>query len=169
MTYALGPVKPHVKTAAELIGPMFGISTVYGFGFRELPTSDHPKGLALDFMTKDRTTGDALANYVIQHASELGVKYVIWWGRIWNPREGWDTYHLANKHYDHVHVSFNDQAGTNFTQTGFTPSGVTDVFGKLDDALRYLATPGSWKRIGMFVVGFLLVLLAVSRLMRKGS
>jgi hypothetical protein len=47
--YSLGAVKPWVAKAASIIGPKFGISSIGGVGSRPNP-SDHPKGLALDFM-----------------------------------------------------------------------------------------------------------------------
>lgn len=119
MPYSLGPVKDHVRAAAETIGKKFGITTVLGVGLRA-HTSDHPLGLALDFMVgTDKAKGDALAEYVKSNASAYGVKYVIWYQRIWSveraaenwrsmPNRGNDT----ENHKDHVHVSFNAKPGT---------------------------------------------------------
>lgn len=132
MPYALGPVKEHVRAAAESIGPRFGITSILGVGLRP-NESDHPLGLALDFMTKDKAKGDALAEYVKANASAYGVKYVIWWGRIWSVArngEGWRGYVPPNggsddtsMHKDHVHVSFYSTPGTGVpTQT---PDGNT--------------------------------------------
>jgi hypothetical protein len=110
--YTLGPVKPWVNNAAYIIGPQFGIKTIYGWR-RTDPFPDHPSGHALDFMTPDRATGDALANYVIAHYQALGVKYLIWWHRYWSPATGWQAYtQTTNPHTDHVHVTFLDQPGT---------------------------------------------------------
>ncbi len=119
MAYSLGPVKPHVQAAAEEIGNKFDVKTIYGFGLRPSGTSDHPKGLALDFMVyKNRAQGDAIAAYCITNAKRLGIKYVIWWQAIWSPdraNEGWRP--MANRgsttanHYDHPHVSFNATTG----------------------------------------------------------
>ncbi|PGH10955.1 hypothetical protein AJ79_05201 [Helicocarpus griseus UAMH5409] len=51
-------------------------------------TSDHPKGLALDFMTEVRShKGQQLAEYVMRHAGGLKVKYVIWGQKIWDMGE----------------------------------------------------------------------------------
>lgn len=121
MPYALGPVKPHVRTAAEDIGKRFGITTILGVGLRA-NESDHPKGLALDFMTSDKAKGDSLANYVRANASAYGVTYVIWWGKIWSVArnsEGWRDYKsptglttVTALHQDHVHVSFSPTPGT---------------------------------------------------------
>lgn len=121
MPYALGPVKDHVRAAAESIGPKFGITSVLGVGLRA-NESDHPKGLALDFMTTDKAKGDALAEYVKSNASAYGVTYVIWWGKIWSVArngEGWRDYKsptglstVTAMHKDHVHVSFSPTPGT---------------------------------------------------------
>lgn len=121
MPYALGAVKDHVRAAAESIGPKFGITEILGVGLRD-NVSDHPLGLALDFMTKDKAKGDALAAYVKSNAAAYGVKYVIWWGQIWSVArnaEGWRPYTSPTglttttaMHKDHVHVSFYATPGT---------------------------------------------------------
>lgn len=105
--YDLGPVKPHVESAAYEIGPMFGISSIGGWRASD-PFPDHPSGLALDFMTSDRATGDALSAYVIANARRLRVKYIIWNHRTWNVTRGtWAPYtSTSNPHTDHVHVTF---------------------------------------------------------------
>ncbi|MFF1820455.1 hypothetical protein ACFVWG_24335 [Kribbella sp. NPDC058245] len=87
------------------------------------PTSDHPKGKACDVMVggdarkapAKRARGDAIANWTIQTAATTGVRYVIWYGRIWSARTGaWRPYNgggiynptdATGGHYDHVHVS----------------------------------------------------------------
>lgn len=124
---SVGNVKPHVLGFAIDVAGKYDVASVYGIGTRSGP-SDHPIGLALDFMLKpssglqigrasqgkwDANTGDAIFN-VVQHSWKEGnVKYVIWQQRIWeSPGDfsagkkmedrGGDT---AN-HYDHVHVSF---------------------------------------------------------------
>lgn len=71
-------------------------------------SSDHPDGLAIDFMVST-STGDALAAYVLENQSRFGVKYVIWRQR-YNDGGGWsymeDRGSSTANHYDHVHVSF---------------------------------------------------------------
>ncbi|MFB6724614.1 hypothetical protein ACFCV3_30840 [Kribbella sp. NPDC056345] len=87
------------------------------------PTSDHPKGKACDlFVGADarssaaaRSKGDRIANWTIQTAGTTGVRYLIWYGRIWSARTGqWKPYNgggvydpsnATGGHYDHVHVS----------------------------------------------------------------
>jgi hypothetical protein len=140
MPYALGAVRTHVRAAAEKIGPMFGITSILGVGLRA-NESDHPLGLALDFMTKDKAKGDALAEHVKTNASAYGVTYVIWWGKIWSVgrnAEGWRVYkHPAGLttdtalHKDHVHVSFNAQPGTGVPTQNETGTGSGGICGPL--------------------------------------
>jgi hypothetical protein len=108
----LGAVKPHVRAAARFLGCRFGEPTMYGVAGRA-GTSDHPAGLAVDFMV-DRATGDALAACALHNRNALGISYVIWRQRI-NFGNGWqlmeDRGGLTANHYDHVHVSFGRSGG----------------------------------------------------------
>lgn len=103
-SYDLGAVKPHVKAAAYELGHRFGIKKIIGWAVGEY---DHPRGLALDFMT---TSGQALADYAVANHVRLKVHYVIWNHRVWNTdriADGWHPYtDTPNPHTDHVHVSF---------------------------------------------------------------
>jgi hypothetical protein len=109
-TVGWGGVKRHVALAGDSLVARFGLNpvSIAGVGERALPTSDHPKGLALDFFV-DRRLGDELSTYVRAHRDNLAVTYVIWRQRIdngdgWRPMAGRGS-PTAN-HYDHVHVSF---------------------------------------------------------------
>jgi hypothetical protein len=114
---ALGPVKPHVKAAADAIAAQFGVKTMYGWRPVD-PFPDHPSGLAVDFMVSNlpngKAIGDGIANYVIQNGKALGVKYLIWYRRSYNISRGtWEPYNSSpNPHTDHVHVTWNASAGT---------------------------------------------------------
>jgi hypothetical protein len=108
----LGAVKSNVRTAAEQLGCTFGEPTMFGVAGRA-GTSDHPGGLAVDFMV-DRATGDRLAACALENMNTLGVKYVIWRQRInhgngWKPME--DRGGATANHFDHVHISFNRGSG----------------------------------------------------------
>lgn len=111
-TGGLGAVKPHVREAAGFFGCRFGKPTMLGVAGRGGP-SDHPGGLAIDFMI-DRATGDALAQCALNNMRALGVKYVIWRQRI-NYGSGWkpmsDRGGATANHFDHVHISFERGAG----------------------------------------------------------
>lgn len=90
-------VKPHVARAGYHLRQRFGVEDVGGVAKRPgNPSSDHPRGYALDFMV-DRSTGDALAAYAEEHSEALGIKYILW--------------RVAN-HYDHVHISFTKDPGS---------------------------------------------------------
>jgi hypothetical protein len=74
--YALGAVKPWVKTAAQEVGDKFDVSTIYGVGART-GDSDHPGGYALDFMVyADRAKGDEIYAYGKANWDRLGIKYM---------------------------------------------------------------------------------------------
>lgn len=73
---------------------------------------EHASGRAIDIMTSDVALGDAIADYLLAHASELNLYDIIWRQRIWTQErsgEGWrsmsDRGSATANHYDHVHVS----------------------------------------------------------------
>lgn len=109
--FDVGNVKPHVQKAADSFGGRFGITTIYGYSSTgSVPNSDHPKGLALDFMTSAKTDagkkrGDALAAALLAEKGTWGVTYVIWNKKI-NNGSGWEDYTGPRDHTDHVHASF---------------------------------------------------------------
>ncbi len=122
LTYADGAgsetfngLRPHAAWSARVIKNKFGIGTVYGKGARpNNPSSDHPRGLAADFVTS-RSQGDRVRDFVIANWRQLNVKYIIWEGRISTDRGR--TWRPASGHYDHVHVSFLDTP-VDFTYQG---------------------------------------------------
>lgn len=172
-TYALGAVKPHVRSAADDIGNRFDVSTIYGVGARA-GESDHPKGLALDFMVyKDKAKGDNISAYVKQHWGALAVKYEIWQQRIdegsgWKPMEdrGGDT---AN-HRDHVHVSFlNAASGPSYAgQLDATEAAAGGAAGGGGD-LSPLTRPETWIRVMEFIAGVVLVLVMLWPVIKSAS
>jgi hypothetical protein len=75
---------------------------------------EHSSGKALDIMTSDVSLGNAIAAFLQQHASELGLYDILWRQHIWTPvraSEGWrlfaDRGSATANHDDHVHVSVN--------------------------------------------------------------
>jgi len=83
---------------------------IHSFGGYRPGDMDHGSGNAVDAMISSRAQGDAVAEYVMAHAAELDVKYIIWRQRIWYPSSGtWrgmaDRGSITANHYDHVHVS----------------------------------------------------------------
>jgi hypothetical protein len=174
VAYKLGPVKPHVASAANSVGPQFGIKTIWGFGSGSVPGSDHPKGLALDYMINNipngKAVGDALANYLIANATALGIKYIIWYRREWSPSGGWKKYTGFNPHVDHVHASFNATPGTG-NATGATsvgnplvPDSVEQLKVLVNDigkSIEWITKPESLMRVGIFMGGAMLVFIAI--------
>ncbi|GAA1875252.1 hypothetical protein GCM10009836_65630 [Pseudonocardia ailaonensis] len=110
-TANLGAVKPWVSAAVKFLGCRFGQPQTLGVGSRG-NASDHPSGLAADFMV-NRSTGDALAACALRNKAALGISYVIWQQRI-NYGSGWqmmeDRGGATANHMDHVHISFASSA-----------------------------------------------------------
>jgi hypothetical protein len=81
-------------------------TVLHGRGARpNNPSSDHPKGLALDIMTRD----NAFANRIIQKFKTTpGAHYWIWNGRLGDVDRLWVHYAYTafGGHYDHVHLSW---------------------------------------------------------------
>lgn len=178
-TYLLGNVKPWVKTAADTLGAKYGIRTIYGIGPGSIAGSDHPKGLALDFMTSSKATGDALAADLIANAGPYAVKYIVWWKQSWNPERGtWAKYtSTTNPHYDHVHVSFKDKAGSG-TPTVVTPVGLPgqaelqSLLGIARDfnaIVQWFTKAENWRRIGIGAAGMALIGIGIIALLGKNS
>lgn len=171
-TYVLGAVKPNVKQAAYDAGNLFGITTILGVGARP-NKSDHPLGLALDFMTPGNSAkGDQVAQYFRDNAAKYGVTYVIWKQRIWNTGDAdWqamkDRGSVTANHFDHVHVSFKNVAVSN---AGIIPGipnpldslgGAANALQDLGKLVQFATDPHNWLRVVMFQVGALLIVLAL--------
>ncbi|WP_409492392.1 hypothetical protein [Amycolatopsis sp. cmx-11-12] len=107
----LAGTKPHVAQVGNHVKAKFGVKSVGGVAGRA-NASDHPSGLALDFMV-DAATGNAIADYLLANQKDFGVSYVIWRQR-YNDGSGWDTMEdrggATANHMDHVHVSFSKSA-----------------------------------------------------------
>jgi cytoskeletal protein RodZ len=112
----LAGTRPHVAQVGNHLRTLFAVSSVIGVSNRA-GTSDHPTGLALDFLV-DTATGNELAEYVLRNRTEFGVSYVIWRQR-YNDGSGWslleDRGSATANHYDHVHVSFRANADVSVT------------------------------------------------------
>ncbi len=106
---------------AHALGRSLGITNIGGYANRNTAPgkpSDHAKWRAYDFMVgTDRARGDRLVSEVIGRWYELGVKYVIWDGKIMtypgvarpytHPRVRLgERTNPTLEHRDHVHISF---------------------------------------------------------------
>lgn len=100
---------PNAISAYRAVCAEFPEVTSYG-GRRNDPGSDHNSGNAVDVMITG-ATGDRISEFLIQNASELNIKYIIWKQRIWMPGRGWsgmeDRGSATANHFDHVHISVN--------------------------------------------------------------
>ncbi len=99
---------PNAQRAYSAVRSAFGITTIGGL--RPGDPLDHGTGHAIDVMITSQAQGDAVAAFVLEHAAELNVKYVIWRQRSWKPERGaWrlmeDRGSITQNHFDHVHVS----------------------------------------------------------------
>ena len=175
MAYSLGPVKPHVKAAAEEVGNKFNVSRIYGFGQRPgNSTSDHPLGLALDYVSSG-SQGDAIASYVQANYQRLSVKYIIWEQRVWYPGKQWahmaDRGSISANHFDHVHVSFNatpgtggaviDQAGFDITDPLGAINGFIESMKGISSFFAWITKAENWIRIAGVVGGATLIMIAI--------
>jgi hypothetical protein len=122
---AYGGVMQHVAAAGDEIVRVFGPMPggIGGVGQRSGP-SDHPLGLALDFMTMSNVAlGTAVEQYIYDHAAQMSMKYNIFRQRIRYPGGGWsgmeDRGSPTANHMDHVHTSFMAIPG----QVGSGPGG----------------------------------------------
>lgn len=159
-TYALGAVKPWVRSAVQEVGDKFDISTVYGVGARPDATSDHPRGLASDFMVyKDRAKGDQVASYLKANWARLGIKYIIWYQRIdngkgWEPME--DRGGVTANHQDHVHASYTD-SGSGASYAGPTTDSEAAAGGGGGGSLSAFTSAETWIRVLEFIAGMALL------------
>ncbi|MEV1176625.1 lytic transglycosylase domain-containing protein [Nonomuraea sp. NPDC049784] len=117
-------ITPRMRVVRDQIKQLFRVP--YGIGCYRANGGikgggEHPLGRACDFMLSkggvmpsagEQARGDAIAAWVQANASRLGIYYIIWRRRIWNPsrsREGWrpmaDRGSITENHFDHVHVS----------------------------------------------------------------
>lgn len=116
---AAGAYTPAMTWLRDYARNQWGLSNIGGYADRNVAgtnkKSDHGSYRALDFMVgNDRAKGDQIANYVINNHDKFGVKYVIWYDRIWSPGRGWRPYRHPSgntsnptlQHRDHPHVSF---------------------------------------------------------------
>lgn len=131
-----GAPKGIVGNAAKLYGVIrdqWGFKSIGGYANRNIAgtnsKSDHATGHALDVMTaingdyKSEAAvkrGWQLAKWAQENAEHLGIKYVIYYDKIWSASkaaQGWRDYGHPGvnsggdtvQHRDHVHLSFNDK------------------------------------------------------------
>lgn len=179
-TFALPNVKPRVREIGNAVGNMFNVVNIGGWRPYDSISQDHPNGIALDYMVySDKAKGDAIAKYHVDNAASLGIKYIIWYRKSWNPSRGtWADYSgSSNPHTDHVHVSYLESASGSIP--GATNLGlknpVDDIISKLpvlkevEKMATFLNNPLVWRRAGIGALGILLALIAMSFIRRMNQ
>ncbi len=111
---------PQALRVGEMLRSAPGVTSIGGYrpgniAGTSTPT-DHASGKALDIMMKELSSKEGwdIANYIVNNAAELGVKYVIWDKQVWSARNSsWRPYshpgggsNATLDHRDHVHISF---------------------------------------------------------------
>jgi septal ring factor EnvC (AmiA/AmiB activator) len=106
----------NAKRLYGLVERIFDVHSIGGWRpYGSVPGSDHPRGRAIDVMTwSNRSLGWRIALWAVANRGALGVKYVIFNGRIWTRSRGWHGYRHPSdpcncnptlRHDDHVHIS----------------------------------------------------------------
>lgn len=102
--------KPQTQAVADAVEAQFGLKSFGTYAGHE-PTAD----LGLDIFV-DKATGDRVAAWLVENIERLGIDYVIWWQRIYNPeiathwRDMADRGGTTQNHKDHIHVSLESSA-----------------------------------------------------------
>lgn len=171
MVLALSGTKPWVAANGAYVANKFGVTSVGGLGPGSVPGSDHPLGLALDFMANlalgQRITADFLANW-----NAYNVKYVIWNRTYWDSPTHHVPYIGPNPHLDHVHVSYlsapRNASGIVGGGTAGTPTAVPagpNPIPNLLNPFQFLASGSLWVRIGLAIGGAILIIIGLWSLM----
>jgi len=118
---AAGDITPGAKRLGRDLQRLFPQIKSVG-GYRVTPNSGNPRelsvhgtGRALDLMIKEgpdmESAGTKVADWLLSHAQEIGVQYVIWNGSFWGGTGRSGDYTGPNPHRDHVHVEITSDAG----------------------------------------------------------
>lgn len=105
----------------NIASPGGGMPAVQGYNCRSIRggggRSIHGTGRALDIFIPrirgkaDNTKGDAVANWLLENASQLGVQAIIWDRAAWSVRsKRVGRYTGQHPHDDHVHVEITEEA-----------------------------------------------------------
>ena len=60
----------------------------------------------------DNDLGDPLANYLVEHAQEIGIQRVIWDRTYWRLVTNREGGYRAHPHHDHLHVELSVDANS---------------------------------------------------------
>ena len=112
------------KKVKEFLTKKFSeISSIQGYACRRNTAASgtmsvHGTGRALDIFIPqagaqaDNTKGDKVANYLVEHAQEMSIQFIIWDRSKWRANGTNDSpYGGPNPHIDHLHVEITEEAG----------------------------------------------------------
>lgn len=119
--FANGGLTPGASYVRDIIMKNFGIKDIGGYR-PEDGYNEHSTGNALDVMipnyqsAQGKALGDAVAAFALTNADALGLSWVIWQQRTFNPgdRQGKmmdDRGSDTQNHLDHVHIFMNKNGG----------------------------------------------------------
>jgi hypothetical protein len=111
VTNSAGPLTAKGQAMADAVaGSGCPVQSMGGTRSSAVDPAGHPSGNAVDFMvgSGNKSAGDCVANFLIAHWDDLGMKYVIWQQAILQSKDGqWEP--MADRgsptanHMDHVH------------------------------------------------------------------
>ena len=118
LTYqsATGPTdgpEPGTKRLADYLEQKWPATAFWGIynprkigGTNRWSTHAEGRGLDLGIPLDDAglDLGNEIAQWLIDHAEQLGCQYLIWNGRSWSPSRGWRIYTGQSPHRDHIHL-----------------------------------------------------------------
>ena len=117
-----------------LVANFAGARYFQGYNCRQIGGSSsmsvHGTGRAIDVFVPldggaaDNDLGDPVANWLVEHAEEIGVQLIIWDRTIWNPsRSDQARYYSGDHpHHDHLHIELTPAASRR--ETPFFGGGV---------------------------------------------
>lgn len=122
------------------------VTNIGGYSCRQIANSSsmsvHGTGRALDIHfpidsaqprddSADNDLGDPLANWLLEHAEEIGVQGIIWDNMSWYssrpPGDRFRVYTNEHKHHDHIHMELNPEAAGLGTPWFNGPMGPPDL------------------------------------------
>ena len=120
-TKCLGKAQPGTKALQDACLAAFGTTSDGIYNCRNVrggtTKSAHAEGRAVDVHWTNEATGRVIADFLVDHAADLGIQCVIWWDRIWSNSVGhWHDYHGADAHHSHLHVEQNWSGANNLTR-----------------------------------------------------
>jgi len=98
------------------------------------PSSDHNTGYAVD-LTHDPEQGIDCFELYEKLQDDKRVKYLIFHGKIWSKKNGESRYTGVNQHNKHLHISINDNAGSD-TAPWFPWLGKAKTINKVKAVLK---------------------------------